>query len=184
MIVLETDRLLLRTWEARHIAGMCTINADPKVMEHFPALQTEEETYALVERCKNQYEQHGYSLYACERKDSQTFIGFIGLNRVGFQAHFTPAVEIGWRLAASEWGQGFATEGAKAVLQYAFTELVLPEIVSFTALLNQRSIRAMEKIGLQHNSDDDFDHPKLAEDSPLRPHVLYRLRREAFIQLK
>ena len=104
-------------------------------------------------------------------------IGFTGLLIVDFKTHFTPATEIGWRLSSKHWGQGFAIEGAKAVLDYAFSELKIPEIVSFTAIGNTKSIRVMEKIGLHHKTDDDFDHPKLDDSSPLKKHVLYRLVR-------
>ena len=111
-------------------------------------------------------------------------IGFLGLMIPSFEAHFTPAVEIGWRLSSTHWNQGYATEGAKAVLHYAFTSLNLPEVVSFTAVNNLASRRVMEKIGLQHNPKDDFDHPKLEQNSPLRRHVLYRLSRADYLKNK
>ena len=102
-------------------------------------------------------------------------IGFLGLIPPSFEAHFTPAIEIGWRLASLHWNKGYATEGARAVLDYAFKQLKLDEIVSFTVPHNLASRRVMEKIGMHHNPNDDFDHPKLDQNSPLKRHVLYRI---------
>ena len=138
----------------------------------------------IIDKVNTHFENHGYSFYATVRKDTGEFIGFIGLLIAGFESHFTPTTEIGWRLSSNHWGQGFATEGAKATLDYAFRKLKIPEIVSFTATGNANSIRVMQKIGLQHNKDDDFDHPKLGNSSPLKRHVLYRLSRETYIQGK
>jgi len=178
--IIETDRLILRTWTDSDLQPMFAINQDPKVMEYFPGLQDLETTKNFIAKVNNHFEKHGYSLYACVRKDSNEFIGFIGLLIADFEAHFTPATEIGWRLSSKHWGQGFATEGAKAVLDYAFRELKIPEIVSFTAEGNAKSIKVMQKIGLRHNANDDFDHPKLDDTSPLKRHVLYRLSNEQY----
>ena len=180
--IIETDRLILRTWVDADLESMFAINQDPKVMEYFPELQDLETTKKLIVRINSHFEKYGYTVYATERKDSGEFIGFIGLFTPEFESHFTPATEIGWRLSSNHWGQGFATEGAKAVLDYAFRELKIPEIVSFTAAGNAKSIRVMQKIGLQHNEADDFDHPKLDDTSPLKRHVLYRLSREKYTQ--
>ena len=182
MKILETDRLILRTWVDADLESMFAINQDPKVMEYFPELQDLETTKKLMIRINNHFEKYGYTVYATERKDSGEFIGFIGLFTREFESHFTPATEIGWRLSSNHWGQGFATEGAKAVLDYAFRKLKIPEIVSFTAAGNAKSIRVMQKIGLQHNEADDFEHPKLDDTSPLKRHVLYRLSREKYTQ--
>ena len=137
-------------------------------------------TAAMIERFKQHYGEHGFSLYAVELKATHEFIGWTGLLIPSFEAHFTPAVEIGWRLASSHWNQGYATEAARAVLHYAFTELNLNEIVSFTVVNNKASRRIMEKIGLHHNPQDDFDHPNLEKTSPLCRHVLYRLTRQKY----
>lgn len=179
-IILETDRLILRTWESADVQPMFQINQDPNVMEYFPGLQGLEDTQQFISKLNKHFEEYGYSLYACERKDSHEFIGFIGLLVLAFDASFTPTTEIAWRLSSAHWGQGFATEGASAVLKYAFNILNIPEIVSFTATGNVKSIRVMEKIGLHHNENDDFDHPNLANDSPLKRHVLYRLTRKEY----
>jgi len=180
MKILETDRLILRTWVDEDLQLLFEINQDPKVMEYFPGLQDLETTKKLIDKVTNHFYEHGFSLYATTRKDTSKFIGFIGLLTVDFDAPFTPATEIGWRLSSKHWGQGFATEGASAVLDHAFRTLDMPEIVSFTAIGNAKSIRVMEKMGLQHYVADDFDHPKLADDSPLKRHVLYRLTKEQY----
>ena len=182
MKILETDRLILRTWIGEDLESMFSINQDPKVMEYFPSLQDLDMTKNFIDKVNAHFENHGYSLYAAVRKDTNEFIGFIGLLIADFESHFTSATEIGWRLSSNHWGQGFATEGAKAVLDYAFRKLKIPEIVSFTAAGNAKSIRVMQKIGLQHNEADYFDHPKLDDTSPLKRHVLYRLSREKYTQ--
>ncbi|HEU5280471.1 MAG TPA: GNAT family N-acetyltransferase [Gammaproteobacteria bacterium] len=179
-IILTTERLILRTWKASDAPMMTAISADPLVMEHFPSTSTPVETQALINRINQHHEAFGYALYAVETKSSHEFIGFVGLMRPTFTIpHFKPKhlpiVEIGWRLSSKHWGQGFATEAATAVLNYAFTQLNLHEIISFTASTNVKSQRVMEKIGLKHNPKDDFDHPNLDESSRLRRHVLYRL---------
>jgi len=179
--IIETNRLILRTWKNSDLKPMLSINQDPKVMEYFPGLQDLETTKNLILKINSHFKKHGYTLYATEIKNSGEFIGFIGLFTPGFESHFTPATEIGWRLSSKHWGQGFATEGAKAALDYAFRELKILEIVSFTSVDNTKSIRVMQKIGLQHTIDDNFDHPKLEEDSPLKQHVLYRLSREKYL---
>lgn len=175
--ILETKRLILRTWKASDLESFFEINQDPKVMEFFPGLQDLDYTKNLIDKFEAHLEDFGFTLYAVDRKDTGEFIGFIGLMTVSFDAAFTPAIEIGWRLASSQWGQGFAPEGAKAVLEYAFNELKLPEIVSFTTEKNMKSRRVMEKIGLKRSKNGDFDNPKLSENHPLKPHVLYRLKR-------
>lgn len=180
-IILTTERLVLRTWVPSDAPAMAAINADPLVMKHFPGTQDAAATQALIDHINAHQQQFGYSLYAVELKASQTFIGFVGLNQPSFvipnfQPKSTPIVEIGWRLSARHWGKGYATEAAQAVLTHAFTTLHLAEIISFTVVANTASRRVMEKIGLHHDAADDFDHPNLAADSPLRRHVLYRLQ--------
>ena len=175
---LETDRLILRSWRESDLSPMVTINQDPKVCEYFPEIGNRDTTIALIDRIIRHDEECGFSLYAVEIKATQEMVGFLGLMTPSFEAHFTPAIEIGWRLSSQHWNQGIATEGAKAVLEYTFTNLNLDEVVSFTALNNQASRRVMEKIGMKHNPNDDFDHPKLGKNSPLKRHVLYRLSKK------
>lgn len=186
-IILTTKRLILRTWKSTDTPLMAAISSDPLVMEHFPAIQDMTATQALINHINQHFETFGYALYAVETKETHEFIGFVGLNHPPFDIpHFQPAelpiVEIGWRLSSKHWGKGYATEAAKAVLYYAFTELNLGEIISFTVVANSKSRRVMEKIGLHHSETDDFDHPKLEENSPLRRHVLYRLTRENYLK--
>jgi ribosomal-protein-alanine N-acetyltransferase len=156
------------------------MNADPRVMEYYPAPLTRAESDALIDRIQAPFNHRGYGLSAAELRDTGEFIGYIGLSVPTFEAHFTspahPATEIGWRLAADHWGRGLATEGAAAVLNYAFTDLGLAEVVSFTTAANLRSRRVMEKLGMTRNPTEDFDHPSLPAGHPLRRHVLYRVR--------
>ena len=175
MKIISTSRICLRTWQASDQLSFAQMNADSQVMEYFPSTLTENETQALIERINEHLRCHQFGLWAAELKETKEFIGFIGLSIPSFSTHFTPCVEIGWRLARQYWGQGLATEGAKAVLDYGFSQFDLDEIVSFTALGNYRSRRVMEKIGLTRQEKDDFDNPRLALDHPLSKHVLYRL---------
>jgi RimJ/RimL family protein N-acetyltransferase len=178
MIILETSRLILRTWEKQDIDSMTVINQDPKVCEFLPAIGNRASTEAGVHKIMQHYEEHGFCLYAVELKSTHEFIGWVGLAIPSFDAPFMPAVEIGWRLSSNHWNHGYATEAAKAVLDYAFNTLGLDEIVSFTAVNNQPSRRVMEKIGLLHHPEGDFDHPRLEKTHLLCRHVLYRLKNQ------
>lgn len=173
-MALITERLILRAWRPEDCEPFARMNSDPAVMEYFPALLTRTESDALVDRAEAHFVTHGYGPWAAELKPTGEFVGFIGLSIPRFEAHFTPCVEIGWRLAAAHWGRGLATEGAQAVSECALGELRLKEIVSFTSESNVRSRRVMEKIGMTHDAADDFDHPGLPEGHWLRRHVLYR----------
>ena len=186
-IILATERLILRTWQPSDLPLMAAIGADPLVMEHFPSTQDLNETKIFLERMTEQYKKFGYTIYAVELKDTHEFIGSIGLNNITFTIPClasikSPHVEIGWRLAAKYWGKGYASEAALAVLNHAFSELNIPEIFSFTATTNLKSQRVMEKIGLHHAEEDDFNHPKLEKSSPLCRHVLYRLTNEEYLE--
>jgi RimJ/RimL family protein N-acetyltransferase len=152
-------------------------------MEWMPALLTPEESGRLVDRIEAHFEQHGFGMFAAELRHNRHFIGFIGLAIPEFVATFTPCVEIGWRLDRECWGQGLATEGAHAVLQYAFESLGLQEIVSFTVPMNLRSRGVMERLGMVRDLAADFDHPNLPEGHALRRHVLYRIDREHWEQI-
>ncbi len=150
------------------------MNADPEVMEHFPAVLTREQSDDLIEQIEAGFEVHGYGLWALELRVSGEFVGFTGLAAPEFEAHFTPAVEIGWRLARAAWGNGYATEAAEAALEFGFAEAGLAEIVSFTSAGNARSRAVMERIGMARDPAEDFDHPALPVGHPLCRHVLYR----------
>jgi RimJ/RimL family protein N-acetyltransferase len=178
MAELMTPRLLLRRWRAEDRELFAALNADSVVMEHFPASLRREESDALVDRIEAGLDERGWGLWAAQVREPAAFIGFVGLNPATFDAPFTPAVEVGWRLAREHWGQGYATEGARAALEFGFVDLELEEIVSFTTLANTRSRRVMERLGMRHDPTDDFDNPTVPEGSPIRPHVLYRLDRQ------
>lgn len=173
--MITTNRLLLRRWRPSDRAPFAALNADPRVMEFFPKVHTRDESDAMVDRIEAHFAEKGFGLWAVEVPGSAEFIGFIGLSTPRFTAHFTPCVEIGWRLASEHWSHGYATEGAQAALNFAFDHLHLPEIVAMTAGKNQRSRRVMEKLGMTHAPSDDFDHPLLPVGHPITPHVLYRI---------
>jgi len=184
LLTLETPRLLLRPWRDDDVDAFAAMFDDPKVMAFLmpprgrvsaSADADRAAIDAIVGRVRAHFDRHGFGWWAAELKQTGAFIGFIGLSHIGFEAHFTPAVEIGWRLASVHWGTGYATEGARASLEAGFTRLGLAEIVSLTVPANTRSRRVMERIGMTRDPADDFDHPRLAEGDPLRRHVLYRI---------
>jgi RimJ/RimL family protein N-acetyltransferase len=177
MKAIETERLLLRPWRDADLDPFAAMNADPRVMEHFVSILSHEQSQTAMARVRDHFDRHGYGFLAVEVKEGEPFIGFVGLNVVPFDAHFTPAVEIGWRLAHAHWRQGYASEAARASLRFAFLELGLDEIVAFTVAANRRSRAVMERIGLHRVADGDFDHPLVPEGHPIRHHLLYRLRR-------
>jgi ribosomal-protein-alanine N-acetyltransferase len=172
---LTTARLVLRRWRPADREPFQALNADPRVREFFPSVLTPKETDQGIARIEQHFDRHGFGLYAAELIETETFIGFVGLNVPTFEAPFMPTVEIGWRFAHHCWGQGLATEGARAVVHHAFETLRLPGLVSFTTTANLRSRRVMERIGMVHDPAGDFDHPRIPEGHPLRRHVLYRL---------
>lgn len=174
---LVTARLRLRPWCAADRAPFAALNADPRVMEHFPRTLTAAESDALVDRFTAHIDRHGFGFLAVEERASGAFLGFVGLNRPGYDLPFGPCVEIGWRLAAGHWGKGFATEAARAALDHGFGPLDLDEIVAFTVPANLASRAVMERLGLARDTDGDFDHPLVPAGHPLRRHLLYRLRR-------
>jgi RimJ/RimL family protein N-acetyltransferase len=173
---LKTARLLLRPWRGADLDVFAELNADPEVMRYFPAALTRRESDEFAARARAHIAAHGWGLWAVEVVESGSFIGFVGLAEPRFAAHFTPAVEVGWRLHRAHWGAGYATEAARAAVAFAFDHLNLAEVVSFTSAINNRSRRVMERLGMTRDPSDDFDHP-LVDDPVLRPHVLYRLGR-------
>lgn len=171
---LTTDRLLLRHWQASDRAPFAALNADPVVMRYFPEPLTRQASDHLADLIEAAIEREGWGLWALEERASGRFLGFTGLARTTFQASFTPAVEVGWRLSRAVWGFGFASEAGRAAAAFAFEELDIDELVSFTAEGNTRSRAVMERLGMRRDPADDFDHPHIC-DSRLRRHVLYRL---------
>jgi RimJ/RimL family protein N-acetyltransferase len=166
---LRTSRLLLRRWRDEDVAAFAELSADPAVMEYLVPLP------GWVARARAHWEQHGYGQWVVEIPGEASFAGVVGLNTITYEAHFTPAVEVAWRFARAYWGRGYATEAARAALDYGFEKLALAEIVATTVPANQRSRRVMERLGMTRAPEDDFDVPHLPE-GPLKRHVLYRLR--------
>jgi len=168
MSELRTPRLLLRRWRPEDRAPFAALNADVVVMEHFPSPLPREQSDALVDRIEAHFDEHGYGLWAVEADGA--FLGFTGLVWQTWEASFTPALEVGWRLARRAWGHGFATEAASAALARGLE--VTDSVVSTTALTNVRSQRVMQRLGMRRELE--FDHPRVPQGSPVRPHVLYR----------
>ncbi len=172
--VLRTARLVLRDWREDDLEPFARLNADPAVMAHFPATLSRAESDAMARRVRAGLAERGWGLWALEAPGVADFVGFVGLAAPRFDAHFTPALEVGWRLDRTWWGRGYAPEAGREAVRFALDELGLEEVVSFTAEGNRNSRRVMEKVGLRHDPADDFDHPSLPESHPLRRHVLYR----------
>ena len=170
---IRTERLALRGWTDADRPAYAAINADPAVMATIGPLQTRAQTDSAIDRMMASWVENGFGLWCVELDGG--CIGFTGLNRPWFQAAFTPCVEVGWRLASAHWGHGYAPEAGRAALDFGFNVVGLDEIVSFTAAVNHKSRRVMEKLGMSHDAGADFDHPNLREGDPLRRHVLYRL---------
>ena len=171
---LTTERLLLRGWQPTDRVPFAALNADLAVNEFLPKPLTRAESDGLADRFEAHRVEHGFTFWAVEAPGVAPFLGAVGLVRVTFEAHFAPAVEIGWRLGREHWGQGYATEAARASLAFAFDVLGLDEVVSFTVPENVRSRAVMERLGMVQDMDGDFDHPKLPAGHRLRRHVLYR----------
>ena len=166
----------MRQWQAADREPFAAMNADPRVVEFLPAL-SRAESDAVITRIESHFAEHGFGFWALEIPGIAPFAGFVGLAVPRFEAHFTPCVEIGWRLAAAHWGHGYAIEAARAAVAFGFGSMKLEEIVSFTVPANHRSRKVMERLGMTHSPNDDFDHPALPQGHALRRHVLYRLRR-------
>lgn len=181
--MLRSERLVLRAWRDSDLPVMARMNADPRVMEFMPAPLDASASAAMATRLQHHIEHEGFGFWAVEAPDVADFVGFVGLNRPNFAAAFMPCVEIGWRLLHEFWGRGYATEAARTALRYGFGDLGLDEIVSFTAAINQRSWRVMQRLGMQHYRAEDFDHPALPAGDRLQRHVLYRLTRERWDKL-
>ncbi len=168
-----SSRLGFRNWRPADLPAFTALNQDPQVMEFFPGLLSPEQTEQFHQRLIRHFDEHGFTFYATDLLESGRFIGFIGFARATFESFFTPCIEIGWRTLPFSWGKGLATEGARACLDYGFRELGFEEVYSFTAVANKRSERIMQKAGMEKVGE--FGHPRVAEDSWLHRHVLYRL---------
>jgi RimJ/RimL family protein N-acetyltransferase len=173
---IETPRLVLRDWRDADVEAWVRMNADPRVTEFFGRTYTREFSEASAAAIRAQLRHNGYGWWVVEVRGGPSFAGAIALQEVPFQAPFTPANEIGWRFSVESWGRGYATEGARAALEFAFNTLNWHEVVAFTAASNVRSRRVMERLGMTHDPAEDFDHPKIEPGHPVRRHVLYRIK--------
>lgn len=178
LIETETERVRLRQWKSSDLEPFAVLNSDPRVMEFFPAPLSRSESDTLAQRCQSLIAERGWGFWAAESKLTREFIGFVGLHIPIAELPFSPCVEVGWRLAFPYWGQGLASESARAALNVGFQVLQLPEIVSFTAIGNRRSRAVMERLGMRESGT--FEHPSVPEGNPLRPHCLFRLSRSAY----
>ena len=174
---IETERLYLRQWRASDFAIFAEMNADLDVMKYFPKPLSPKVSDAIAKKCLQLIEDKGWGFWAVSLKETDTFIGMVGLNEAHADMPFAPAFEIAWRLHKDYWGQGYATEAARASLHYAFTELALEEVVSFTAVINKRSQLIMQRIGMT-DTGKNFYHPMLEADHRLAEHVLYKITRQ------
>jgi ribosomal-protein-alanine N-acetyltransferase len=177
-VSLHTSRLLLREWRDDDLDAFAAMADDPAVMEHLLPLQGRAASDALAARIRSHFAERGFGFWAVEIPGAVSFVGMVGLAVVRFEAHFTPAVELGWRLASAHWGKGYATEAATTAMDYGFDRLDLHEIVAFTVPANMRSRRLMHRLCMTRSAQDDFDHPRVPEGHPLKRHCLYRMRRE------
>ena len=182
LIEFETERLRLRQWLATDREPFAALNADPAVMEFFPAPLERAESDAMADRCQSLIAERGWGFWAAESKETNQFIGFVGLHIPIPELPFSPCVEVGWRLACPYWGKGFATEAARGALKVGFELLSLPEIVSFTTLLNLKSRAVMDRLEMRETAEI-FEHPHVPVSSPLRKHCLYRLSREQWLHM-
>lgn len=176
-----TSRLKLRQWKDSDLPVFSAMNADPEVMKYYPGVLNEEQSNNMAQKFRSLIEERGWGFWAVERLEDEAFLGFVGLHEPEYDLPVTPCVEIGWRLGRKYWGNGYATEGAKASLGVAFNELNLLEVYSFTPITNRKSQAVMERIGMK-NTNNNFEHPMIPENHPLREHYLYKLVRENFME--
>ena len=183
--ILQTKRLVLRQWQPSDDAIFAEMNADPKVMQYFPKLLSKKTSDIIAHKCQQLVKDNGWGFWAVSLKDAaennSPFIGMVGLNKIHADMPFAPGVEIGWRLHQDYWGQGYATEAARAALRFAFTELALDDVVAFTAVINEHSQLIMQRIGMS-DTHEDFYHPMLDAEHPLAKHVLYKITKQQWQQ--
>ncbi|MBD8512200.1 GNAT family N-acetyltransferase [Photobacterium sp. CAU 1568] len=179
---LQTERLIIRQWKEDDNVPFAAMCADPNVMRYFPATLSEDESVQLAHKATSLIQKNGWGFWAVERKDTGQFIGLAGLHYQDLDIPDTPFIEIGWRLAADQWGKGFAPEAAQRALSYAFDELQAPAVYAFTTLANQPSRRVMQKLGMS-DCQKNFMHPKLPHDHSLAEHCLYRITRQEWLML-
>ena len=180
-VELRTRRTLLRGWVDDDLEPWAEMNADPQVRQWFVAVHEREQALAEARVMRSHLQRRGWGMWALEIPGQWTFAGFVGLHVPGFDAPFMPAVEIGWRLRRSAWGQGLATEAAAAAAAFAFDHRGLRELVAYTAPGNAASRRVMHRLGMVHDASADFDHPRIPAEHALRRQALYRLAPAALV---
>jgi RimJ/RimL family protein N-acetyltransferase len=183
-VTLSSGRICLRRWRDEDREAFAAMNSDARVMEFFRSPLSRVESDAMVDGIQKHFSEHGFGLWAIEVPSVAPFVGFAGLAVPRFIAHFTPCVEVGWRLAFEHWGRGYATEAAHLALGYGFKALALQEVVSYTSTTNRRSRAVMERLGMRRDPAGDFGYPTLPEGHPLRPHVLYRLDSGSYLGVR
>ena len=181
---LHGERVIVRDWRDSDLEAYAALNADPEVRRFFPNVLNREQSEAEIGRMREHAEREGFTFWAVEVPGVAELIGFTGLLRTPYPTHFTPCVEIGWRLARAHWGKGYATEAAQLCLDWGFQQPGIEEIVALAAIGNRPSHAVMERLGMQRNPADDFDHPRLEAGHPLRPHLLYRIKRQDRLQMQ
>ena len=174
---IETDRLYLRQWQTSDFMTFAEMNADLDVMKYFPKPLSSKVSDSIANKCSQLIKDKGWGFWAVSLKETDTFIGMVGLNEAHADMPFAPTVEIAWRLHKDYWGQGYATEAARASLNFAFDTLGLDEVVAFTAVINEHSQLIMQRIGMS-NTQQNFYHPMLDSNHPLAEHVLYKVTQE------
>lgn len=177
--VLETARLRLRRWRAADLPAFAALNADPRVMRYFPAPLSRADSDAFAASLQDRFRAWGFGFWAVET-EALPFAGFVGLSRPTYEARFLPATEVGWRLDPRLWGQGLATEGARAALAFGFDQLALDQVIAVAPRANLPSIRVMQRLGMTSDPAEDFDHPALTDHPVIRRCALHRLDRAAF----
>ena len=174
----KSERLGFRNWIESDISKMAAINADPKVMAFFPKIQNEKATQGFIYKMQKQFLEKGFCYFAVDKLEDETFVGFIGVSEQNFEAEFTPCLDIGWRLAQTEWNKGYATEGAKRCLEFAFQELQLENIKAICPIVNKPSENVMIKVGM--SKEMTFKHPFLKDYKELECCFLYELENKQY----
>ncbi|MCB0379144.1 MAG: GNAT family N-acetyltransferase [Bdellovibrionales bacterium] len=176
----RTERLILRPWKEEDFDFFAQLKSDHEVMRYFPKLLGRQESNEVAHKIINSMNQNKFGIWMVEETNHHERVGIVGLQRVNFAAHFTPAVEVGWKLARQHWGKGYATEAARKSLELGFTDFGLEEIVALTIPENQASRKVMERLGMTYNPDEDFEHPKIEPGSRCSKHVIYRIKKDNF----
>ena len=179
VVEIETERLLMRQWHDEDLYDFWLLNSDPEVMEYLPEIPSEEDSNVLANKIINLIAKNGWGFWAVETICDNSFIGFVGLNEPKYELPVKPCIEVGWRLARKYWGNGYATEAGKASLEFAFNNLNVNEIYSFTSVANKKSRAVMERLNMV-NTNSNFNHPTIPGNSPYREHVLYKICKESW----